>query len=202
MLEWRDGRKASVGPMEGEVIHWHAMSRVVDGGLEWEITNAAPGRFNLRVNDEWLGPRATLDEAKALANRLQDVLDGRDPVAELLAKIETALEAADATVALEPRGPNWGDGTYMAGVYAYREAVCRAIAPLLWQPCPGTGCVGGLVTYYDRDIEAERSVACTQCNGSGSFRVPQSEGGWENYVRCMVCGGRPNVTCTCPKGKK
>ncbi len=46
-----------------------------------------------------------------------------------------------------------------------------------WQPCPGTGCVGGLVTYYDRDIEAERSVTCTQCNGSGYFRAPQSEGG-------------------------
>ena len=37
-----------------------------------------------------------------------------------------------------------------------------------WQPCPGNGCVGGLVTYYDPEIGMERSVVCLVCGGSGA----------------------------------
>ena len=36
-----------------------------------------------------------------------------------------------------------------------------------WEPCPGNRCVGGLVTYFDIDLEKERSVVCWQCDGTG-----------------------------------
>jgi hypothetical protein len=46
-----------------------------------------------------------------------------------------------------------------------------------WQPCSGNGCVGGLITYYDPELGAERSVVCSQCDGSGTYFPYNTEGG-------------------------